>query len=299
VKSFVLEYLATQYPQYDHVARVTQDVGDLCIHFKDGRKLAVYVVNEGVRYLELKQWFEQNTAKRVYTLVLIDGRQLPADNSELEPPLWAIMLHALTQGRFYAYWCDGRAALTVRPIHMDWQWGSKQRTILYGPSVDLALCAPRTVEVSSNALSGRFAVADFADAPFWKKQGEPRQQAYTWRQWRTAEPRKQRAEPPPQQEQWGDWEAFERNFNDYFEQQRQRAQGQRQRSATAYHTPLTHHYQTLGVTASATYDEIKRAYRAKAREFHPDLHPENRDHYTRKMATINAAFEAISKALDE
>lgn len=33
-------------------------------------------------------------------------------------------------------------------------------------------------------------------------------------------------------------------------------------------------YKVLGITQTATDDEIKKAYRAKARETHPDLHPE-------------------------
>ena len=33
-------------------------------------------------------------------------------------------------------------------------------------------------------------------------------------------------------------------------------------------------YQVLGITQTASEDEIKKAYRAKARETHPDLHPE-------------------------
>ena len=33
-------------------------------------------------------------------------------------------------------------------------------------------------------------------------------------------------------------------------------------------------YKVLGITQTATDDEVKKAYRTKARETHPDLHPE-------------------------
>jgi curved DNA-binding protein CbpA len=40
---------------------------------------------------------------------------------------------------------------------------------------------------------------------------------------------------------------------------------------------------------------VKQAYRRKAREYHPDMHPNEKEKYTAKMADINAAFEAIVK----
>ena len=52
-------------------------------------------------------------------------------------------------------------------------------------------------------------------------------------------------------------------------------------------------YQVLGVSRDASSDEIKRAYRKLAKQYHPDLNPGDAE-AAKKMQQINAAYDQIT-----
>ena len=54
------------------------------------------------------------------------------------------------------------------------------------------------------------------------------------------------------------------------------------------------YYETLGVKRDATVEEIKKAYRALARKYHPDLHPDKREEMEAKFKEINEAHSVLS-----
>ncbi len=52
-------------------------------------------------------------------------------------------------------------------------------------------------------------------------------------------------------------------------------------------------YKVLGVSPNASDEEIKQAYRALAKKYHPDRNPDNREEAQKKMQEVNAAYEQI------
>ena len=53
------------------------------------------------------------------------------------------------------------------------------------------------------------------------------------------------------------------------------------------------YYEVLGVDKNASADDIKRAYRKKAKEYHPDLHPGDKE-AEEKFKEVNEANEVLS-----
>lgn len=63
------------------------------------------------------------------------------------------------------------------------------------------------------------------------------------------------------------------------------------------YTGFKDYYELLKIPFSATETEIKNAYRQQAKEFHPDLHPDDIEHFTEKFREITEAYETLSDSL--
>ena len=54
------------------------------------------------------------------------------------------------------------------------------------------------------------------------------------------------------------------------------------------------YYEVLGVSKNATDEELKKAYRKLAKQYHPDANPDNKEEAERKFKEINEAYENLS-----
>lgn len=54
------------------------------------------------------------------------------------------------------------------------------------------------------------------------------------------------------------------------------------------------YYEILNIDTGATKNEVKKAYRDRAREVHPDRHQDNQDERTEEMSLINEAYAVLN-----
>ncbi len=57
---------------------------------------------------------------------------------------------------------------------------------------------------------------------------------------------------------------------------------------------MKNYYDILGIETNASFDEIKAAYKALLKKFHPDVNPQQREFFEKKSKSINEAYEILS-----
>ena len=54
------------------------------------------------------------------------------------------------------------------------------------------------------------------------------------------------------------------------------------------------YYEVLGVSKNATDEELKKAFRKLAKQYHPDANPDNKEEAEKKFKEVNEAYEVLS-----
>lgn len=65
---------------------------------------------------------------------------------------------------------------------------------------------------------------------------------------------------------------------------------------TNRYNELNEYYELLEIDENATDDEVKKAYYKKAREVHPDKHPDNKEWANEKFKLVGNAYYEIRKS---
>ncbi len=144
--------------------------------------------------------------------------------------------------------------ISVLPVYMDWP--EEHLKFYVAPPVDLLQLHRRDVEMERTILR----VADFGARPPYN----PRARFERW------------------QAKYGGGNGG-RNTH------------KRRRRSTTYRGYAAHqHYEALGLSRGASFEDIRAAYRQRARELHPDVNPS--PEAKAQMQRINEAYAALVKA---
>ena len=60
---------------------------------------------------------------------------------------------------------------------------------------------------------------------------------------------------------------------------------------------MSDYYSTLGVERKASEEDVKKAYKALAKKWHPDKNPNNQDVATRKFKEVSEAYQVLGDSV--
>lgn len=231
---------------------------DLSVQMWSGIVIHIHLIDEAIKPARLKRIVEHATAGGISTLFLIDASLLPRPGERVPADRWYIAVHALTKDRLYAYY-DHNGQPAIRLV----DFVPVNRTdveIRYGADTNVDNLRYFRHNVKHHAVKGYWLLADFeADVP----------------------PKSAGFRPP-----------FQSN-NHHSQPPRQETRGGREQSPPPAPPPtrLETCYVLLGLSLTATREEVKAAFRKLAFEVHPDV-----SHLPK--AEAEARFKRLSEAYE-
>lgn len=251
---------------------------DLVVLCWSGVKIHLYMIDEAINTRAIKRTLQDNTETGVNSLFIINARLLPPNGERANIKDWLIALHKLNHDKIYSFRIDDEAP-HIFEIHFEDIVGSEDKKIWHGPDIDFSRLRSYRTYQSQRALKGDWLIADFGAQAFWKNT-----------EYRTYQQQKDDARRRHNQTRWESWSGYQTwagidNDNDKAAQ-----------SNSPIRDHLSHCYLLLEVEQDATEDDIKKAYRQKAKLYHPDTSDLPKEEAHIKFQALNAAYEYIKAA---
>lgn len=254
----------------------------LLVALKSGQTAAIYLLDRNVDLEEIRAIFVRNTQENLHTLFILWSDMLIPEHGEIyEPETWMMALYTLFGGKVYAYRLLEH--ISIFPVYLDGE--GENRRVRHGAMVDVNQLGCEVVYAPAPFLEGGWHIADFS-AERVSQTESARQQAES----------DARTEHETRQKSHG----HHTHRPKYSQGQRTHQAGQSRQSLPpplpprnlARHTP----HVILGIAPTADRATVRQAYRALARQYHPDLNTSAEA--TARMQEINLAYTQLMQTFD-
>jgi hypothetical protein len=226
----------------------------------------------------IKRILQEGTDNGIGTLFLINRDILPEQGTRVSIPEWLLALHALTHDRVYTISLDGDS-VSLAQMHFEPIGISGDYAVQVGPAPNLEKLRFLRTQIRPRVIRGEWQLADFGVEAFWKDPYSPKHASgsayhrpdpreYSWRSYSSTS--------------WGQPKTEEIPNPSY--------------RPPARADSLNVAYATLELTAGATYDEARAAFRKLAMAYHPDTSALPKDEAEARFRLLNEAFEIVRVA---
>ncbi len=233
-----------------------------------GMSVKVYFLDGVPNLRAVKRVLQENTRTlNQATLFVVHHALMPPDKKRVVLDEWMHALHELNSERIYTY-IPGECQL--RQVHFDHMPDGVEREVWHGDPVVFEKLRVLNASPNTRAIRGDWKVADFGANPYW----------------RTSKTRTERLRT-----------RFRRAGGTYththYDVGGMPGGATHQSLHRAHMSELDRSLHLLGVTAQATEDEVKKAFRRLARQFHPDVSKLDKTEAENRFREINVAYEYI------
>lgn len=254
---------------------------DLVVRTWSATVMFITLLDELIKPRQLRKIVNDNSRIGVGSLFLLSAALAPPDGSKVEPAETLLALHALHRDKLYTY-PAGEGTPFVGQVHFKSYGRMHEYEVWYGPAVRiLQLPCYRVWVKTPHSVKGDWLMATFGTETFWKHAD------YT--AGREAMRRQQRGGFTKR----AAWSAADWDGGPRLEEEPASPPPAGSPPVSAHSTHLAACYARLGVAGGATSDEVKTAFRRRARELHPDVSALPKALAEKQFRLLNEAYDFI------